>query len=142
MHLLATMPGTIADGSSAVDLTQTPGDIVMLSSADTEISLLAAAQRRIRAQDPAAPRLRLAPTLRLGHNFSVDLYMEPAARGQCLLALRGRASGRNLSGPQYPAGAAVRRRQARPGAGGAIHRGDRCRLPAMELSCRGRARER
>ena len=80
------MPGTIADGSSAVDLAQTPGDIVMLSSADTEISLLAAAQRRIRAQDPAAPRLRLAPTLRLGHNFSVDLYMETVARARLVIA--------------------------------------------------------
>ena len=84
MHLLATTPGTIADGSSAVDLAQTPGDIVLLSSADTEIALLAAAQKRRRMQDPAAPRLRLAPILRLGHNFSVDLYMEsrPSAAGR------------------------------------------------------------
>ena len=44
MHLLATEPGMIADGSAAVDLAQTPGDIVVLSSADTEIALLAAAQ--------------------------------------------------------------------------------------------------
>ena len=55
MHLLATMPGTIADGSAAVDLAQTPGDIVVLSSADTDIALLAAAQQRRRAQDPARP---------------------------------------------------------------------------------------
>ena len=50
MHLLATVPGTIADGSAAVDLAQTPGDIVVLSSADTEIALLAAAQARRRAR--------------------------------------------------------------------------------------------
>jgi len=31
MHLLATIPGTIADGAAAVDLAQTPGDIVVLS---------------------------------------------------------------------------------------------------------------
>ena len=76
MHLLATIAGTIPDGSAAVDLVQTPGDIVLLSSADTELALLAAAQTRLRAQDPDVPGLRLASILRLGHNFSVDLYME------------------------------------------------------------------
>ena len=46
MHLLATEPGIIADGSAAVDLGQSPGDIVVLASADTEVALLAAAQAR------------------------------------------------------------------------------------------------
>src|SRR5215472_11291093 len=86
MHLLATIPGTIPDGSAAVDLAQTPGDIVVLSSADTELALLAAAQARRRAQDPAAPSLRLASILRLGHNYSVDLYMETAARARLVVA--------------------------------------------------------
>ncbi len=86
MHLLATIPGEIADGSAAVDLAQTPGDIVLLSSADTEIALLAAAQRRRRQEDPAAPRLRLAPVLRLGHNLSVDLYMDTIARSRLVVA--------------------------------------------------------
>jgi len=85
MHLLATTPGTIAD-STAVDLAQTPGDIVLLSSADTEIALLAAAQQRRRTQDTAAPRVRLAPILRLGHNFSVDLYMETIAQARLVIA--------------------------------------------------------
>src|SRR5437016_7359020 len=76
MHLLATEPGIIADGSAAVDLAQTPGDIIVLASADTEIALLAAAQGRRRRDDPSAPRLRLAPAMRLSHNLSVDLYME------------------------------------------------------------------
>ncbi|HJZ15328.1 MAG TPA: cobaltochelatase subunit CobN [Stellaceae bacterium] len=86
MHLLATTPGTIADGSAAVDLAQSRGDIVVLSSADTDIALLAAAQQRRRAQDASAPRLRLAPILRLGHNFSVDLYMETVARARLVIA--------------------------------------------------------
>jgi cobaltochelatase CobN len=86
MHLLATTPGTIADGSAAVDLAQTPGDIVLLSSADTEIALLASAQKRRRAQDPQAPSLRLAPIQRLAHNFSVDLYMETVARARLVIA--------------------------------------------------------
>ncbi len=86
MHLLATIPGTIADGAAAVDLAQTPGDIVVLSSADTELALLAAAQKRRRATDTAAPRLRLAPILRLGHNFSVDLYMETVGAARLVVA--------------------------------------------------------
>jgi cobaltochelatase CobN len=86
VHLLATLPGTIADGSTATDLTQTPGDIVVLSSADSELALLAAAQARQRARNPAAPSLRLAPILRLGHNFSVDLYMDTVARARLVIA--------------------------------------------------------
>ena len=86
MHLLATLPGVIADGSAAVDLAQTRGDIVVLSSADTELALLAAAAARRRAQDPTAPSLRLAPILRLGHNFSVDFYMETIARARLVIA--------------------------------------------------------
>ena len=86
MHLLATTPGVIADGSVAVDLAQSLGDIVLLSSADTEIALLAAAQSRLRARNPTAPRLRLAPILRLAHNFSVDLYMETVAGARLAIA--------------------------------------------------------
>jgi cobaltochelatase CobN len=86
MHLLATLPGTIADGAAAVDLAQTPGDIIVLSSADTELALLASGAARRRAQDPTAPSMRLAPILRLGHNFSVDLYMETVARARLVIA--------------------------------------------------------
>src|SRR5438094_6689479 len=86
MHLLATEPGMIADGSVAVDLGQSPGDIVMLASADTEIALLAAAQARRRAGDATAPTLRLAPVMRLGHNLSVDLYMEVVAQARLVIA--------------------------------------------------------
>src|ERR1043166_1369051 len=86
MHLLATEPGIIADGSAAVDLGQTPGDIVVLASADTEIALLAAAQARRRKADPAAPTLRLAPVMRLGHNLSVDLYVDTVVRARLVIA--------------------------------------------------------
>src|SRR5205807_1193089 len=86
MHLLATEPGIIADGSTAVDLGQTPGDIIVLASADTEIALLAAAQTRRRAKDPATPNLRLAPVMRLGHTMSVDLYMERVGQARLVIA--------------------------------------------------------
>jgi cobaltochelatase CobN len=86
MHLLATVPGVIADGSAAVDLGQTPGDIVVLSSADTELALLSGAQKRRLAQCSHAPRLRLAPVGRLGHHFSVDLYMDSVAGARLVVA--------------------------------------------------------
>ncbi|HEX3535697.1 MAG TPA: cobaltochelatase subunit CobN [Stellaceae bacterium] len=86
MHLLATEPGIIADGSAAIDLAQTPGDIIVLTAADTEVALLAAAQARRRKEDPAAPTLRLAPVMRLAHNFSVDLYMETVAHSRLVIA--------------------------------------------------------
>ncbi|MGH7053476.1 MAG: hypothetical protein ACREFA_06635, partial [Stellaceae bacterium] len=80
------MPGTIADGAAAIDLAQSPGEIVVLSAADTELALLAAAQARRRAEKATAPQLRLAPILRLGHNLSVDLYMETVAQARLVIA--------------------------------------------------------
>lgn len=85
MHLLAAQPGEIADGSTAVDLGQTPGDIVYLTAADSEISLLATAQR---ALGPDAPTLRLANLMALGHNYSVDLYVESVVAKAKLVILR------------------------------------------------------
>ncbi|MCH1755063.1 hypothetical protein MKL74_01895 [Brucella abortus] len=49
MHLLLAQKGTISDGNEAVDLGQTPGEIVFLSAADTELASIAQAHglRRI-----------------------------------------------------------------------------------------------
>ena len=88
MHLLAAEPGTIADGSVAVDLGQTPGDIVVLSAADSEIACLAAAQRRRIDSDPSSPSLRLASLLRLGHHYSVDRYVETVLSEARLVIVR------------------------------------------------------
>jgi len=73
MHLLAAKPGSIDDGSDAVDLGQEPGDILILSAADSELACLAAGYRRL-ATPPFS--LRLANLLRLGHHLSVDLYVD------------------------------------------------------------------
>jgi cobaltochelatase CobN len=88
MHLLATQPGTISDGSEAVDLDQSPGDIAVLSAADSEIASLAAAQRRIADADSSAPSLRLANLLRLQHNYSVDLHAEKVLSQAKLIVVR------------------------------------------------------
>ncbi len=88
MHLLATQPGTIDDGSLAVDLEQSPGDIVILSAADSEIAGLADAHRRQRKENDGAPTLRLANLLRLSHNMSVDLYADSVIAPAKLVIVR------------------------------------------------------
>ena len=88
MHLLAATPGAVDDGSEAVDLGQTPGDIVVLSAADTEIACLAAAHAARQAADAAAPSVRLANYLRLGHNLSVDLYTDRVIANAQLVVVR------------------------------------------------------
>ena len=116
MHLLSTLEAATADVEAAVDLGQSPGEIVILSAADSELACLAAAQARLPAD---APSLRLANLLQLAHPMSVDLYVEqvvararlvvaaPARRAR-LLALWGRAGGGGLrrawDGPGLPAG--------------------------------------
>ncbi|MHC8507786.1 MAG: hypothetical protein ACYYKD_00045 [Rhodospirillales bacterium] len=56
MHLLAAQPGAVSDGSEAVDLGQSPGDIIFISAADSELALIA----RARGVDaPARPPARL-----------------------------------------------------------------------------------
>ena len=88
MHLLAAQPGTVDDGSEALDLGQTPGDIVVLSAADTELAALAQAQARRLAGDPASPSLRLANVMHLAHNMSVDLYVDAVIRHARLVVVR------------------------------------------------------
>src|SRR5690242_1474747 len=91
MHLLAAKPGAISDGSVAVDLGQTPGEIVILSSADTELACLAAAYSRLGPQSrlgAGTPQLRLANLLQLSHNLSVDLYVEQVIQHARLVILR------------------------------------------------------
>jgi cobaltochelatase CobN len=95
MHLLAATPGGIDDGSEAVDLGQTPAEIVVLTAADTEIACFAAAQARRLAEDPEAPSLCCANLLHLGHNYSVDLYLESVIAGAKLVV------GRLLGGRGY-----------------------------------------
>ena len=88
MHLLAAQPGGISDGTEAVDLGQTPGDIVVLSAADTELALLADARAGLTKNNPDAPSLRLANILHLAHNMSVDLYVDNVVRHARLVVLR------------------------------------------------------
>src|SRR6185295_6049593 len=73
MHLLAAKPGQIADGSEAIDLGQSPGEIVVLSAADSELACLSRAYAHLLERKPT---LRLANLLQLSHHLSVDAYVE------------------------------------------------------------------
>jgi cobaltochelatase CobN len=87
MHLLATRPGSVSDGTGAVDLGQSPGEIVVLSAADSELACLAAARARVEGEN-AFPSLRLGNLLRLGHPMSVDLYVENTLARARLIVVR------------------------------------------------------
>ena len=84
MHLL-TATAAPRDDTVAVDLAQTPGDIVVLSAADSDLACLAAARRRLGADFAS---LRLANLLRLGHPLSIDLYDEAVLRHARLVIVR------------------------------------------------------
>jgi len=88
MHLLAAQPGGISDGTEAVDLGQTPGDIVVLSAADTELALLADARAALAEEAADFPSLRLANIMHLQHNMSVDLYVDAVVRGSRIVVVR------------------------------------------------------
>jgi len=85
MHLLSAQTVTPDDAGEAVDLGQTPGDIVFLSAADTELACLAAAQAR---RPEAAPSLRLANLMQLAHPMSVDIYVERVIANARLVIVR------------------------------------------------------
>ncbi|MBY5409194.1 cobaltochelatase subunit CobN [Rhizobium leguminosarum] len=84
MHLLLAQQGTIGDGEEAIDLGQTPGDILFLSAADSELAAIAAAHRDRRT----VSSLRLASLMSLKHPMSVDTYVERTARHAKLIIVR------------------------------------------------------
>jgi len=76
MHLLRTETRSFDEAEAAVDLGQSPAEILFLSFSDSDLSLVAtAAQRR----PHGAMSLRLANLASLKHPYSVDLYIEKAA---------------------------------------------------------------
>ena len=85
MHLLVTQPGQVNDGSEAVDLGQSPGDVVFLSAAASDLSLLAGAHARL---GDGFLSLRLANLMQLAHNMSVDVYVENTLAAAKLIIVR------------------------------------------------------
>src|SRR4030095_6276960 len=100
MHLLATASASIDDLVEAVDLRQSPGDIVILSFADSDLSGLAAAWGAQR---------HVLPTARL-HNLRA---LAPSTLGRPLARHRGTTRKGRRGPPAWrPRLVALRRRAA------------------------------
>jgi cobaltochelatase CobN len=73
MHLLATTSTTLDETVAPIDLRQPPGEVVVLSFADSDLSALAAAWALERE---VLPSVRLAHLRDLRHPMSVDLWID------------------------------------------------------------------
>src|SRR5437868_4767200 len=85
MHLLAVTSTTLDEIAEPIDLRQPPGDIVVLSFADTDLTALAAAWQIDRA---LLPSVRLAQLRDLRHPMSVDLWIDGVARHAKVIVVR------------------------------------------------------
>ena len=85
MHLLQTTSASLDDIVEPVDLGQTPGDIVVLSFADSDLAGLAAAYA---AEADRLPSLRLAHLRDLRHPMSIDLWIDTVARHAKVIVVR------------------------------------------------------
>jgi cobaltochelatase CobN len=112
MHLLPTSEVRLDDGEDAVDLALPPGDLVVLSFSDSDLSALAAAYsswsgssrpstsllvengvqdvdaRRKGEHDGGGFALRLVPLRRFKHPLSIDLLIETTLAGSRFVLLR------------------------------------------------------
>ena len=79
MHLLSTRPGGHVEdgGQGVVRVEQTPGDIVILSAADTTLALLADAAMQLPADFPT---VRLVNLMFLRQPASMDMYVDDVLR--------------------------------------------------------------
>ncbi|CCJ08573.1 cobaltochelatase subunit CobN [Methylocystis sp. SC2] len=85
MHLLPRDLHSLDDAGAAIDLGQSPAEIVFLSFSDSELRLLA----RLYEQSGARlPSFRCASLAQLKHPYSVDLYLDSVARHARLIVVR------------------------------------------------------
>ena len=85
MHLLATTSASIDDLVEPVDLRQPPGDICILSFADSDLAGLAVAWA---VQRDILPTVRLANLRDLQHPLSVDLWLESVGQHAKVVVVR------------------------------------------------------
>ena len=85
MHLLTTSSVGLDDIVEAVDLGQSPGDIAVLSFADSDLAGLAAAWDAERSD---LPTLRLAHLRDLRHPMSVDLWIDRVGANAKVILVR------------------------------------------------------
>ncbi len=90
MHLIATIPGGWNPGEDGgvFSIDQTPGDIVFLSAADTDISCFNSAYLKFSAKKKSIPSLRMANLSHLKQELSVDNYLETVVSSARLVLVR------------------------------------------------------
>src|SRR5436305_1457155 len=85
MHLLATSSTSLDEIVEPIDLCQPPGDVLVLSFADSDLAGLASAWALER---DALPSVRLAHLRDLRHPMSVDLWLERVAAHAKVIVVR------------------------------------------------------
>jgi cobaltochelatase CobN len=85
MHVPRIETRTLDETVEALDLGQTPADIVFLSFSDSDLNAVA---RAYDALPEPKPSLRIASLAALRHPFSVDLYLERVCARAKLVAVR------------------------------------------------------
>ncbi len=85
MHLLATSSTGLDEILEPVDLRQPPGDVLVLSFADSDLAGLAAAWAQ---ESDALPSMRLAHLRDLRHPMSVDIWLERVASHAKVILVR------------------------------------------------------
>src|ERR1700754_862336 len=85
MHLLSTASTTLDDLAEPIDLAQPPGDVTILSFADSDLVGLASAWE---AERDLLPSIRLAQLRDLRHPMSVDLWIDRVASTAKVIVVR------------------------------------------------------
>ena len=85
MHIPRIEIRSLDETVEAVDLGQTPADVVFLSFSDSDLNALA---RAYEAQPAPKPTLRLASLAALRHPYSIDLYLERVCGRARLVVVR------------------------------------------------------
>src|ERR1700736_4509551 len=85
MHLLATTATRFDEMAEPVDLRQAPGDMVVLSFADSDLAALAAAWE---LDKTVLPSLRVAHLRDLRHPMSIDIWIDRIARHAKVIVVR------------------------------------------------------
>ncbi|WP_371347117.1 cobaltochelatase subunit CobN [Ancylobacter sp. IITR112] len=88
MHILATSSSSLDDLVEPVDLGQTPGEMVVVSFADSDLGALAAAMAQAQERGDNLPSLRLANLRDLRHPMSVDLWIDKVGSRARIVVVR------------------------------------------------------
>ncbi|TCK29064.1 cobaltochelatase CobN subunit [Ancylobacter aquaticus] len=88
MHILTTTSSSLDDLVEPVDLGQTPGEMVVVSFADSDLGALAAAMAQAPQGGAGLPSLRLANLRDLRHPMSVDLWVDKVGSRARIVVVR------------------------------------------------------